>query len=346
MICREKIYVCTCSMFSDNISTLPETILPLFREPAYRVSIIVPPAEPVKERAETYTARLNFEVAKYDLLYNYKNNAQVLNEVGAIISEIKNDPDLTITQFRIAGYASPEGNFNSNMKLSENRARAFAAYLKSHFHIAEDQLSIEWFGEDWQGLYEVVKASYLPEKENIMRLIDNGYDNAELKRKLQTLSGGTIYRTLLHDYYPSLRRNEYTISYIARSFDLEEARELIKTKPHYLSLNEMFLVANSYSPDSKEFREVFDIALKVFPESPVAILNVAAIHIESSEYKQAIEKLQQLETPEAYNNLGVIYAKQQMYEQAKGYFRKADEAGEANAGYNLRQYTEWEKIYR
>lgn len=50
-----------------------------------------------------------------------------------------------------------------------------------------------------------------------------------------------------------------------RAFNVDEAKQLYKTKPQYLSLNEMFLVANTYPKDSDEFKEVFDILPAFIP---------------------------------------------------------------------------------
>lgn len=121
-----------------------------------------------------------------------------------------------------------------------------------------------------------------------MAVIDGHTDFATRKNRLQALNGGTTYRMLLRDYYPPLRRNEYTISYVARAFQCRRGEQLIKTKPQYLSLNEMFLVANTYPKDSGEFKEVFDIAARIYPDDPVARLNTAALELENGAIDAAI----------------------------------------------------------
>lgn len=311
--------------------------------PRYELSYVTPPVEPLKQRSETHTAYLNFEVDKYVLLRNYKNNANVLADVDRIVNEIQNDSNLTVTEFRVTGYASPEGNYSRNMKLSENRALAFVGYLQNHGGVDESLLTVDWKGEDWSGLRREVAASSLIDKGAILAVIDGHTDFATRKNRLQALNGGTTYRMLLRDYYPPLRRNEYTISYVARAFNVDEAKQLIKTKPQYLSLNEMFLVANTYPKDSGEFKEVFDIAARIYPDDPVARLNTAALELENGAIDAAIVRLQKSDMPEAWNNLGIAYILKQDYKKGGEYLEKAIDAGIQAAAYNMGQLAAWAK---
>lgn len=315
-------------------------VLPPLVEPVYLLNYVTPPVEEVKQRSETYTARINFEVGKSVLLRNFKDNALVLDEVDKIVSEIRNDANLTVNEFEVVGYASPEGNEQSNMKLSENRAKSFVSYMQSNYNIPAGQIRVDWKGEDWDGLRKVINESGLPDKNQILAAIDE--DNvAQRKNKVKQLNGSTTYQVLLRDYYPPLRRNEYTISYVARNFTIEEAKGLIYTKPQHLSLNEMFLVANTYSSTSQEFKGIFDIAVRLYPDNQVAQSNTAALEIENGAIDAAIERLQNINLPEAWNNLGVAYAKKGDFQKAGEYFKQAVQSGNEIARDNADQLSQW-----
>ena len=86
------------------------------------------------------------------------------------------------------------------------------------------------------------------------------------------MNGGASYRVLLRDIYPALRHSDYAVRYTIRSFTVEEARELIYSDPRQLSLNEMFRVAQTMEPGSDAYREVFEIAVRMYPEDPVSNL--------------------------------------------------------------------------
>lgn len=305
--------------------------------PRYNLSFIVPEAEPVKERSKKYSARFTYRVADATLLTRVGNNEDELNKIKEMIDEVRTDRNLELTSIAIVGYASPEGSVQNNLLLSERRAKSFADYLRIGYGLNKDMLSIDWKGEDWNGLREAVSASSIQNKHEILMLIDYIRDVAERKRQIMFLSGGDLYRKLLSDIYPSLRRNELTLNFKVKAFDVEEAKEMIAERPQYLSLNEMYLVANSYPVSSKEFKEVFEIAAKQFPEDEVAALNAAAVGLENGELDMAIERLQKSDRPEALNNLGIAYARKGYLEKARELFAAAAEAGDENARENQKE---------
>lgn len=318
-----------------------DNLLPPAFVPNYTLVIETPPVEQVKTRSETHSAAMNFIVGRYELLRNYKNNAEVLDEADRIVKEVMNDPDLSFTDLRVDGYASPEGNFNSNMRLSDNRAMAFVKYLHDKHGIPENMITHTGHGEDWEGLRKAVAASDMPAKQSVLDIIDSNDDIEVRKNKLHALNGGSTYRYLLSNYYPPLRRNVYTFTYIARPFNLEEAREMINTRPDLLSLNEMYLVANSYPSDSQEYYETFRTALEYFPDDMVAANNLAALEIEAGNINEAIGLLSNLDSAAAHNNRGVAYARMGSVEKAEEYFRLAAAAGSEEGVYNLDQLFRW-----
>lgn len=332
-----------CAVRQNDI--LQGDVLPQPFEPQYRVAYVVPPVEPVKQRSEAFVSRINYEVNKHTLLRNYKNNAEVLDEVDRIMSELVRNEDLTVTNFTVTGYASPEGNPNSNLTLSRNRAEAFLDYLKTNYGWNVTSVHSEGKGEDWDGLYKAVETSHIADRDKVLSIIRDTPDVNRRKQLLRNLSGGSTYKLLLAEYYPPLRRNEYEISYVARAFDVNEAREIIHTKPQLLSLNEMFLVADSYPKGSAEFKNVFDIAARMYPGNPYAVINTAALEIESGAYDLAIDRLKNLSEPDALNNIGVAYLYKGDVSAAESYLRRAAEAGSVDGAYNLDQLMQFLSDY-
>jgi Outer membrane protein and related peptidoglycan-associated (lipo)proteins len=310
----------------------------IFQEPyapSFLLTYIMPEAE-VKTLSDRHTATFNFVVDRYELLRDYKGNAAKFNEVDKIIGDIRNNPDFEITEFSISGYASPEASVPHNRLLAENRAKSFADYIVSKFGIERSRFKVESFGEDWDGLRKTVAASNLKDRQAILDIIDNVSNPDARDAVLMKLSGGETYRTLLHTYYPPLRRTEYVIAYVVRPFNVEEASEIIKTDPRQLSLNEIYLVAQSYPVDSDEFSEVFDIAVRLYPDSHIAILNSAAADIEGGNMDAAINRMMRIgDNPKVWNNLGVAYALKGDVAMAEEYFKKASAQGDEDAKANL-----------
>ena len=339
LMIREEVTGCAACEVTENILPLIQLAPPF--KPEYRLIYVMPEAE-VKTRSDRHTATLNFKVDRYELLRNYRENEQELAKVDRVIAEVKNNDDLKITEFTVSGYASPEGNAQHNLNLSRNRANAFANYLSETHGMNRSLFEVEGYGEDWNSLRVRVANSFLEKKQEILAIIDNEPNKDARDAKIRNLDGGVSYKFMLDTYYPFLRRTEYTIAYVVRPFNVEEAKKLIKTNPKLLSLNEMFLVAQAYEPTSKEFKEVFDVAVRMYPNDPIAILNSAAADIEAGNYQEAVSRLEKLDTnAQAWNNLGVAYARLGKVEEAKKLFEEAAKAGNQEAIHNKEQIVQY-----
>ena len=100
----------------------------------------------------------------------------------------------------------------------------------------------------------------------------------------------------------------------------------------------MFLIAETYPVGSDEFQRVFDIAAETYPDSDIANINAAATALAAKDTEAAqkfLEKVAKHDDAAYLNNLGMIAAMQDDREQAACHFRKAMEAGNAEAGKNL-----------
>ena len=107
---REEVHGCAnCGVGEAEQELLP-AVLPEFI-PRYGFATILPEPEPVKMRAETRTARLQFRQDSYKILPDYKDNRAELDKVSNSILLVKQNEDVKITGIYIAGYASPEGRW-------------------------------------------------------------------------------------------------------------------------------------------------------------------------------------------------------------------------------------------
>ena len=194
----------------------------------------------------------------------------------------------------IKGFASPEGSYANNTYLAENRAKALRDYVKSLYRFEHATFSVDFEPEDWEGLEKRLEEMNLPDKAELLAIIrdQEPRDLDKKEQKLKVLNGGNSYKILLRDVYPALRHSDYVVKYNIRNFTAEEARSLIYTDPKQLSLNEMFMVAQSYEAGSEKYNEVFEIAVRMFPEDPVSNLNAANTAIQRGQLDQAERYLQ------------------------------------------------------
>ena len=251
--------------------------------------VITQAPEEVKARHLDGSAYLDFPVNQITINPDYRNNSAELKKIQQTVEAVKNDPYATITSLSIKGYASPEGTYKGNAYLAENRAKALLNYVKEHYDLSGVELSVDFEPEDWEGLEAAVEKGNLPDKEELLAIIraDEPADWDAREWKLKTLNGGTSYKVLLRDVYPALRHSDYRVNYNIRNFTVDEAKQIIQSDPSKLSLNEMFLVAETYETGSEPFNEVFEIAVRMYPEDAVSNLNAAISAVNTRQLDKA-----------------------------------------------------------
>lgn len=313
----------------------PEPIIPY--TPQLTASFVVPAAEAVKERSEEGKAYLDYVVGKATIDPAYKNNATELDKIYALIEDVKNDPDATITKLEITGYASPDGRATGNQQLSEKRADGLKQHLSSKFGFANGVYAVTGGGEDWTTLAELVEASDLPQKEQIQTIIAGTDDVDAKERKLAAL--GAPYQRIKTEIFPKLRRSDYALHYTVLPFTIEKGKEVLQTKPSSLSLNELFLIANTYEPGSAEFNEVFETAARLFPNDDTANLNAAANALGRGDAATATGYLAKVKETSAayYNNRAMLYALQGDWDKARTDMERARAAGDSQATQNMEE---------
>ena len=241
------------------------------------VAYIAPAYEEVKARQESGSSFVDFAVSSTDINPDYRNNRAELAKIGHTLAAVRSNRFATITGVSVIGYASPEGTYELNARLAQNRVESLVEYLKKTGNFGEVPFSTSSVPEDWEGLERLVADSDMAEKEALLAVIrDREITDYDLREtRLRQIADGVPYRELLDKFYPALRRTDYTIDYTIRNFTLEESKALFQSEPKQLSLEEMYRVAETFEPGSEEFIKVFEKAVEVYPDDPVSNLNAA-----------------------------------------------------------------------
>lgn len=234
-----------------------------------------PVAEHVKSRSIEGSAFIDFVVNKTDIRPEYRNNRIELGRIRATIDSVKNDSDITITNVWLKGFASPESPYEHNKELAIGRTAAVKGYIGNLYHFPESIITTEYEPENWEGLRKYVEASDITHKAEILDVIDCSLEPDPKEWRLKSRYPAE-YKILVAECYPALRRTDYRVAYNIREYsDIEEIRRLMATKPQNLSLNEFYLLAQEYEPGTEEFTEVFETAVRLYPDDEVANLNAA-----------------------------------------------------------------------
>ena len=120
---------------------------------------------------------------------------------------------------------------------------------------------------------------------------------------------------------------------------MNEAKEVLRTRPQNLSLDEMFAVAQTYEPGSDDFKQVFDVAVRMYPNSEVANLNAACALLEQGLTEQAQPYLDNYldkagYSPQAANARAVSLLLQGRYDEAFPLLEQALQGGVKEAEEN------------
>ena len=303
------------------------------------LAYITPVAETEKHRAEVGTAYLDFQVGKSEILPDFRNNASELDKINGTIRSVTSDKNITPKGILLKGYASPEGSYASNDRLSDNRVKALREYIRSKNDFPMSFFTLENEPEDWSGFKAQAEADQdMPARNEVLDIINSDLQPDQKEAKLRALKGGAAFSYVLKNIFPSLRRSEYRIDYTVREFTVEEGREIIKTRPQQLSLSEMFAVANSYETGSKDYNDVFEIAVRMYSSDPVANLNAANISIGKGDYAAAKNYLAKAgDSAEAIHARGVLKLIEGDLDGAEVLLKKAKDAGVIGAADNLRE---------
>lgn len=293
-----------------------------------------PKREQPKTRSIEGNAFVDYPVSQTVIYPDYHNNKAELAKIRATIDSVRLDPDVTVKSIFIKGYASPESPYDNNARLAKGRTEAICEYVRGLYDMPDGLVATAYEPENWEGLREYVEKIDIANKYAILDLIDADTD-PDRKEWLIKSRYPADYAFLLKNCYPYLRRTYYRIDYDIRSFtevDAEHVRELAKTRPQMLSLDEFYVAAHDLDPASDEFHRLFDVAVRIFPDDPIANLNAANVAIQKGDHETAAKYLDRAEgLPEALYARGVMAAIHEDYAAAAEWFKMAEANGVTEA---------------
>lgn len=288
--------------------------------------IVYFPAQAEGPKADTIRGQafIDFVVDKTDIRPTYRNNMRELGKIQATIDTIIEDADVTITDIWLKGFASPESPFSHNTDLAIGRTAALKNHLKQLYKLPDSIMSTDYESEDWDGLRLAVEKSNIDNKEQILELIDSDMEpdakEAKIKRTFPKQ-----YKFMLDNFYPALRHTDYRISYEVKCFDdIDKIREVMRTRPSRLALRELFLLGNAAELGSDEFNEVFETAVRLYPDNEVANINAANAALQRRDYITAEHYLQRAgDSPEAIYARGALAFLRGDYDAAEKLMKEA-----------------------
>ena len=304
-----------------------------------RFAFVAPPDVKEKRFNLSGRAHIQFIVNKTDINWSLANNRAELDTILKTIAVVKDNPDAEAESIALTGYASPEGPYLNNVRLSKGRTEVIKEYVRHHSSFPADIYHTAYVPEDWEGLKAWLLKSNVSHRDEMIAFIDNPDIRIETKNDEFQRRFPSEYPMLLAEVYPPLRHTDYVITYKVRKYlNLDEIREAFRTRPNNLSLNEFYKLANSYEIGSPEYNEVFDVAVRMYPADADANLNAASAAMSAGNYVDAQRFLSRAgNSALADYARGVLAALQGDYATARPLIEAAAKAGVEGADDALSQ---------
>ena len=339
LMMRDNRCGCLNEVFSENDELL--TVLD-FAPRAFQPDFVyLPPQMSRKDREVCGSAYIDFPVNRFVINEGYRNNRTELEKIFATIDSVKNDPDATINNVTIKGYASPEGSYKGNAYLAEERTKALVKHVQNLYSFKEGIISHDSEPEDWAGLRKYVAENNISHQQEILDIIDGSLEPDPKEWKLKS-TYPEEYKALLRDIYPALRHSDYTVHYVVRNYtDVEEAKRVLKTRPGNLSLYEFYMIASTYEEGSEAYNDVFDTMVRVYPQDQVANLNAANVAMSRGDKVSARKFLSKAGgSAHAEYARGILEALERNFDAARQHFKAAKDGGIAESEAALSQLEE------
>lgn len=300
-------------------------------EPSY--IYIKPLTEMEKARAINGEAYIDFPLGSTEILPDYKRNPQELTKITETVREAKGNRDVTINSLTIKGFASPDGPYDVNERIARGRTNALITYVGNRFSFPKSVLHSEWVAEDWVGLAQRLSATDIADKAAILAVVNDKSLQPDQRDEILRTRFPNQYSWMLVNIYPLLRRTEYRVNYVVRKYtDVGEIAEVMRVAPQHLSLEELFLYAKSLDESSPEFKEVMEVAVRMFPGDPIANLNAAMTAVSHGEYEKASSYLEKADpSPVKTYAEALILVRRGEYSEAMPLLQKAASEGISEA---------------
>lgn len=154
---------------------------------------------------KVYEFGIDYPINKTRLFPDYMNNKAQLEKIEWFIKNVPQLGDSLI----IYSYASPEGPYWNNVRLSKGRGETARQYLRALFtdkSLADSIIVINHTPENWEGLRKLIEEDYQkPDKAKVLEIINSDLPSEVKKNRLKKVSYGHAWLHILENYMPQLR---------------------------------------------------------------------------------------------------------------------------------------------
>jgi len=253
-----------------------------------------------------------------------ETKAEDIKVLRDYIATVSTDPNKQLKGTVVSSYASPDGKFDENEKLSGKRGTSADKFIKKEFDKIEAAKADGFFSslttaEDWEGFKTEVENSTIQDKDLILRVLSMYSDPDQREKEIKNMS--SAYESLKTDILPKLRRSKMTVNVDNIGRTDEQILAQMRSDAKVLSLEEM-LHAGALATDANEKLAFYQATAENFPKCIRAHNNVGASYLSLG---KADEALAALEKAKAIQNNDVVKNNEGFAYLLKGDMAKAEE---------------------
>ncbi|WP_300814022.1 tetratricopeptide repeat protein [uncultured Bacteroides sp.] len=254
-------------------------------------------------------------------------------EFGQEVKDVNEAANKKISNIEISAYASPDGGYELNKGLAENRQDNTAKVISRDLKKAKIDATVDtkYTAQDWEGFQELVSKSNIQDKELILRVLSMYQDPEQREQEIKNIS--SVYKTLADEILPQLRRSRLTLNYEVIGKSDEEIANLADTDASQLSLEEL-LYAATLTKDAAKQEAIYTKATQAYPNDYRAFNNLGKLAYQAGNYEKAESYFKKAasikDAPEVNMNLGLIALTKGDKAAAESYLGKASGAEELN----------------
>ncbi|WP_303010722.1 tetratricopeptide repeat protein [uncultured Bacteroides sp.] len=248
-------------IYRDSFSIARGTINPLrfleYKFSAFNLTDKKYLPKPVMQLRDTKgEVNLTFLVGKADLDDKNPQNQVELSRLNKELHAIETNPDASLKSFHITGVASPDGSYESNLRLAKLRTDKALERILSQLD-SETRKILEVKSDasvaSWKEVVELLKKDSRQDMAKEVEDLIRQYEKIPY-RLHQVLKSKPFYKEIAATYLPKLRKVQYTYGYsVFRSLTDEEIRQLYRKNPKELTRFEYYrMIAITKNPGERE----------------------------------------------------------------------------------------------
>lgn len=158
--------------------------------------------------AQQYSERVDIYFPRGNSAWNPKfmNNGNELKGFMEKIRSYMNDSSYVVLGMDCYASASPEGTVALNEKIVRNRAKSVLDYLNRNIQLGDDHIKTYNVNEDWDYLKEQIDLLPVPDKVQVIDVIEATVADDTREYALKQVGGGKAWNYMMANIFPKMRR--------------------------------------------------------------------------------------------------------------------------------------------